>query len=119
MKSRIRAMSTRMGVTVASASLLAVAVAGGSISTAAAKSSRVNISVVSLIPGSTKAAFTQFNNQVAEFQKANPSIKVHPSSTSGSLRRSRRSSPRARCRQCSPSRSRTGARSARTVSSPT
>ena len=78
MKSRIRAMSTRMGVTVASASLLAVAVAGGSISTAAAKSSRVNISVVSLIPGSTKAAFTQFNNQVAEFEKANPSIKVTP-----------------------------------------
>ncbi|HEY2654205.1 MAG TPA: extracellular solute-binding protein [Solirubrobacteraceae bacterium] len=77
MKSRIRArVSTRMGVTVASVSLLALA--AGSISTAAAKSSRVSISVVSLIPGSTKAAFTQFNNQVAEFEKANPSIKVTP-----------------------------------------
>jgi ABC-type glycerol-3-phosphate transport system substrate-binding protein len=65
-----------MGVTVASVSLLALA--AGSISTAAAKSSRVSISVVSLIPGSTKAAFTQFNNQVAEFEKANPSIKVTP-----------------------------------------
>jgi ABC-type glycerol-3-phosphate transport system substrate-binding protein len=38
----------------------------------------VTISVVSLIPGSTKAAFQQFDNQVAEFEKANPGIKVKP-----------------------------------------
>ena len=56
----------------------------------------------------------------ASSEAANPGDQGHaPSSTSGSLRRSRRSSPRARCRQCSPSRSRTGARSARTVSSRT
>jgi ABC-type glycerol-3-phosphate transport system substrate-binding protein len=36
------------------------------------------ISVASLIPGSTQAAIQQFNEQVAEFEKANPSIKVKP-----------------------------------------
>src|SRR5207245_8711431 len=36
------------------------------------------ISVVSLIPGSTPAAIQQFNNQVAAFEKAYPSIKVKP-----------------------------------------
>ena len=77
MKSRIRArVYTRMGVTVAAVSLLAIAVGSGA--SAAAKSSRVSISVVSLIPGSTKAAFKQFDNQVAEFEKANQSIKVTP-----------------------------------------
>jgi ABC-type glycerol-3-phosphate transport system substrate-binding protein len=38
----------------------------------------VTISVASLIPGSTAAAIQQFNAQVAEFEKANPSIKVKP-----------------------------------------
>ena len=38
----------------------------------------VTISVASLIPGSTPEATQQFNNQVAEFEKANPSIKVKP-----------------------------------------
>ena len=32
--------------------------------------------MASLIPGSTKAATTQFNDQVTEFEKANPGIKV-------------------------------------------
>ena len=36
----------------------------------------VTISVASLIPGSTKEATQQFNNQVAEFVKAYPKIKV-------------------------------------------
>jgi ABC-type glycerol-3-phosphate transport system substrate-binding protein len=36
----------------------------------------VTISVASLIPGSTKEATAQFNNQVAEFEKANPKIHV-------------------------------------------
>ena len=38
----------------------------------------VTISVASLIPGSTPAAIQQFNAQVAQFEKANPSIKVKP-----------------------------------------
>jgi ABC-type glycerol-3-phosphate transport system substrate-binding protein len=38
----------------------------------------VSISVVSLIPGSTKAAFAQFNQQVKEFETANPNITVKP-----------------------------------------
>jgi len=51
------------------------------ISTAAANTASAkvtSISVVSLIPGSTDAAIQQFNNQVAEFEKANPNIKVNP-----------------------------------------
>jgi len=38
----------------------------------------ITISVVSLIPGSTKDAFKQFNNQVAEFHKVYPYITVKP-----------------------------------------
>jgi ABC-type glycerol-3-phosphate transport system substrate-binding protein len=60
------------------AGLLAVCFAA--ISGASAKSSAqakpVSISVASLIPGSTKAATQQFNNQVKQFEKANPNIKV-------------------------------------------
>jgi multiple sugar transport system substrate-binding protein len=37
---------------------------------------KVTISVASLIPGSTAEATTQFNNQVAEFEKAYPNITV-------------------------------------------
>ena len=67
-------MATIAAVTVASV----LAVCAGSVSSATAKngSSTVTISVASLIPGSTAAATQQFNNQVAEFEKANPSIKV-------------------------------------------
>jgi multiple sugar transport system substrate-binding protein len=77
MKSKIRAMtSMRMGAAVAAVSLLAVA--AGSASSAATKASpTVTISVASLIPGSTKAATQEFAAQVAEFEKANPSIKVN------------------------------------------
>jgi ABC-type glycerol-3-phosphate transport system substrate-binding protein len=53
-----------------------IAVVGSSISSAATEKS-ITISVASLIPGSTPAAITQFNNQVKEFQKANPSIHVN------------------------------------------
>ena len=81
MKSNRRTMkSIRMATTVAVAGLLAVS----AISSAAARSASgsaaqtVTISVASLIPGSTKAATQQFNNQVAEFEKANPTIKVKP-----------------------------------------
>jgi len=37
---------------------------------------KVTISVASLIPGSTKQATAQFNNQVKEFEAANPNITV-------------------------------------------
>jgi multiple sugar transport system substrate-binding protein len=75
MKSNIRAMtSIRIGAVVAAVSLLAVSV--GSASSAATKATTVTISVASLIPGSTKAATQEFAAQVAEFEKANPGIKV-------------------------------------------
>jgi multiple sugar transport system substrate-binding protein len=54
--------------------LIACATAAGA--TASAKA--VTISVASLIPGSSAAAVQQFNQQVAQFEKANPSIKVQP-----------------------------------------
>jgi multiple sugar transport system substrate-binding protein len=44
----------------------------------AGASKTVTISVASLIPGSTQAAINQFNAQVAEFEKANPSINIKP-----------------------------------------
>jgi multiple sugar transport system substrate-binding protein len=71
--------STRRVTTVAVtvASLLAVCVAGAAAKGAATGAS-VTISVVSLIPGSTPEAIQQFNDQVAQFEKANPKIKVKP-----------------------------------------
>jgi multiple sugar transport system substrate-binding protein len=76
MKSNRRAMaSIRMGATVTAISLLAVC-AGSASKAATSSSSTVTISVASLIPGSTKAATQEFAAQVAEFEKANPSIKV-------------------------------------------
>jgi multiple sugar transport system substrate-binding protein len=72
--------STRVATTVAAASLLAIC--AGFAATAAAGSTgsgkTVTISVVSLIPGSTDAAVQQFNDQVASFEKANPTIKIKP-----------------------------------------
>src|ERR1700761_996703 len=67
--------SIRMGATVAIASLLALSVG---VASAAAKSKAhvVHISVVSLIPGSTQAAFNEFDAQVAEFEAQNPGISV-------------------------------------------
>ncbi|MGH3025972.1 MAG: ABC transporter substrate-binding protein, partial [Gaiellaceae bacterium] len=56
--------------------LLGVCASTAAGSTAAAKT--VTISVASLIPGSTQAATAQFNAQVAEFEKANPTIKIKP-----------------------------------------
>jgi ABC-type glycerol-3-phosphate transport system substrate-binding protein len=54
-----------------------LAVCASSISSAATNKS-TTISVASLIPGSTSAAIQQFNNQVKEFEKANPAIHVKP-----------------------------------------
>jgi multiple sugar transport system substrate-binding protein len=74
MKSTRRAKLT---AAVTAASVLAVcATAAISSAASAAAKGPVTISVASLIPGSTKAATTQFNNQVKEFEKANPGIKV-------------------------------------------
>jgi multiple sugar transport system substrate-binding protein len=70
-------MATRTAALTA-AGLLAVCATSISVASAhnAGASSSTSISVASLIPGSTKAATTQFNNQVTEFEKANPGIKV-------------------------------------------
>ena len=71
--------SVRLSATAAAASTLALVLAMtvGLVSTAAAKkSSVVHISVVSLIPGSTQAAFNEFDNKVAQFEAANPGISV-------------------------------------------
>jgi multiple sugar transport system substrate-binding protein len=67
--------STRTATMIALAVASLLALTAGTISRAAGTKS-VTISVASLIPGSTPAAIQQFNNQVAEFQKANPAIKV-------------------------------------------
>jgi multiple sugar transport system substrate-binding protein len=56
---------------------LAISVSMASAATAkAAKSRVVHISVVSLIPGSTQAAFNRFDDQVAQFESQNPGISV-------------------------------------------
>src|SRR5256885_10333025 len=67
--------SIRITAMVAVVSLLAVC---ASAISSAASSKTVTISVASLIPGSTPAAIQQFNDQVAEFEKANPNINVKP-----------------------------------------
>src|SRR5882762_5722932 len=69
--------STRMTAFVAVIVTSLLAVCASSVSSAATTKT-TTISVVSLIPGSTPEAIQQFNNQVAAFQKANPSIKVKP-----------------------------------------
>jgi len=69
--------STRMTALLAVIVTSLLAVFASSVSSAATAKT-VTISVASLIPGSTPAAIAQFNAQVAEFQKANPSIKIKP-----------------------------------------
>jgi len=54
--------------------LIACATAAGATASARA----VTISVASLIPGSSAAAVQQFNQQVAQFEKANPGINIQP-----------------------------------------
>ncbi len=71
--------STRVAMTVAAAGLLAL-VAGWGSSTAAGSThatKSITISVASLIPGSTDAAVKEFNDQVTQFEKANPTIKIN------------------------------------------
>ena len=65
--------STRFITAVAAAGLLAICATATAVG---ASRQTVTISVASLIPGSTKAATDQFNQRVAAFEKANPSIKI-------------------------------------------
>jgi multiple sugar transport system substrate-binding protein len=77
MRFNIREKSfVRRGAAVAAVSLVAVA-AGTASNAAASKAPTVTINVAALIPGSTAAALTEFNNQVSEFEKQNPTIKVY------------------------------------------
>jgi multiple sugar transport system substrate-binding protein len=71
--------STRRSTWIAVAVASVLAVCASSVASAGTGSTKVvTISVASLIPGSTDAAVQQFNAQVAQFQKANPTIKVQP-----------------------------------------
>src|SRR2546423_12747928 len=67
--------STRFVAAAAVAGLLAVCATAAAVGST---TKSVTISDASLIPGSSKAAIDQFNARVAQFQKANPSIKVKP-----------------------------------------
>src|SRR5579862_5147826 len=67
--------SKRLAGAVAIAGVLAVCATAGA---AVSSTNSVTISVVSLIPGSTKAAINQFNAQVAEFEKVSPTITIKP-----------------------------------------
>src|SRR3954449_8932885 len=69
--------STRLAMIVVAVVVLGVGASSAAGSTRAAKKN-VTISVASLIPGSTPEAIKQFNAQVAEFEKKNPTIKVKP-----------------------------------------
>jgi multiple sugar transport system substrate-binding protein len=74
MKFKINATrSIRLAVVAASVLAMTVGLASNAV---AKKNHIVHISVVSLIPGSTQAAFNEFDNQVAEFEAANPGISV-------------------------------------------
>jgi len=67
--------SIRLATAVVAAGLLAVCATAAAVGST---KKAVTISVASLIPGSTPAAIQQFNEQVAEFERAHPSIKVKP-----------------------------------------
>jgi ABC-type glycerol-3-phosphate transport system substrate-binding protein len=67
--------STRFVKAAAVAGLLAICATASAVGST---TKSVTISVASLIPGSTPAAVQQFNQQVAQFQRTNPSIKVKP-----------------------------------------
>lgn len=69
------------GKAVAAAAVVAVGVgllAGCSPSTPSSDNGTVAITVASLIPGSSDDAFKEFNQRVADFEKANPNIIVKP-----------------------------------------
>jgi multiple sugar transport system substrate-binding protein len=65
-----------LAAAVTAASILAVCATVVSTAASAASKATVSISVASLIPGSKPDAVKQFNNQVKQFEAANPGIKV-------------------------------------------
>ena len=67
--------SMRMATPVAAAMVVAACVTAA---VAVGSTKTVTISVASLIPGSTPAAIQQFNDQVKQFERTNPAIKVKP-----------------------------------------
>ena len=69
-------MSMRKVAAVAGA--IVVAACATAAAAVGSQTKTVTISVASLIPGSTSAAVQQFNAQVAQFERANPGIKVKP-----------------------------------------
>ena len=111
MKSMRIATAVAAAIVVAACATAAVAV-GSTAKT-------VTISVASLIPGCTPAAIQQFNAQVAQFERANPSIKVKPVEYQWTAPTFAAKLRRGRCRRSSRCRSPTPARSATTASSPT
>jgi multiple sugar transport system substrate-binding protein len=69
----------RTSQAMALASVIALAsLTACSSSSASGHSGKLTLSVVSLLPGSEKAAFDTFNARVAAFEKANPTIDVQP-----------------------------------------
>jgi ABC-type glycerol-3-phosphate transport system substrate-binding protein len=77
MKFKIKAQRTvRVNLAAAAVTALALSVGVASATAKTAKTKVVHISVVSLIPGSTQAAFNEFDNKVAQFEAANPGISV-------------------------------------------
>jgi len=71
-------MKSRTTALAAGFTALGVLAALGACSAPAADDGITTISVVSLIPGSDDAAFDAFNEQVAQFEDANPDIKIEP-----------------------------------------
>jgi ABC-type glycerol-3-phosphate transport system substrate-binding protein len=68
-------MSMRVATAVAAAAVLAACATAAAIGST---KKTVTISVASLIPGSTPQAVSQFNAQVAQFERKYPSIKLKP-----------------------------------------
>ena len=71
-------MKSRSKTLVAAVAVFGVVASLAACSAPSADDGKVTISVVSLIPGSDDSAFDAFNAQVAQFEKANPDIKVEP-----------------------------------------
>jgi len=68
--------SMRLATLVAGA--IVVAACATTAAAVGSTTKKVTISVASLIPGSTPAAIKQFNAQVTQFERANPSIDIQP-----------------------------------------
>jgi multiple sugar transport system substrate-binding protein len=71
-------MKSAIRVAAAGIAVFATVAALAGCSAPAADSGKVTISVVSLIPGSKPAAFAAFDDQVKQFEKANPNVTVTP-----------------------------------------